>query len=405
MNRLQRYIFGEAAVAVGLGVGLFMFVFVSVNVLRDVLPALATGQLTWGEFFEGTALQLPGALPYTMPVGILAGVLIVLGRFSAQSEIVAMKAAGMSLWRIVSPIFFIALVGVVLAVFINFEFAPYANDRFKEMLFRKIKTSDPSALIVPGEFVRLPGGTVIYADRAENKVLKDVWIWDRNKAGKITHVVRSDSLAVSFNESDGYLDLLFSNIIMLPQAEEVAGLAGKAPPVSVDGESGADGSLFSGKITNAVVGTWPVKISVEKFRAGMENRKKKLRQHTLSQLLELREKGYDLRIPENATPAEAEQLRYANRITVQLQIQNNLVSALGILSMTMVAIPLGIRASRSETMINLLIALMLMLVFYFLTVAMTWIKNPAFRPDILVWLPNFLFQAVGLWLLRKAARQ
>ena len=114
--------------------------------------------------------------------------------------------------------------------------------------------------------------------------------------------------------------------------------------------------------------------------------------------MELREKGYELKA--GASPAE----RFANRIKVQLQIQSNLANAFGILSLTLLAIPLGIRVSRSETFVNFGVALALALTYYLLTVFVSWIRNPDFRPDILVWLPNLAVQAVAAKLFVKAAK-
>ena len=85
-------------------------------------------------------------------------------------------------------------------------------------------------------------------------------------------------------------------------------------------------------------------------------------------------------------------------------MQSNLASAFGILSLTLLAIPLGIRVSRSETFVNFAVALALALVYYLLTVCMGWIRNPYFRPDILVWLPNIVIQAIAARLLFKAAK-
>ena len=43
--------------------------------------------------------------------------------------------------------------------------------------------------------------------------------------------------------------------------------------------------------------------------------------------------------------------------------------------------------------------------YYFLIIVVTWLENnPALRPDLLVWLPNLLFQAAALYWIVRAAR-
>ena len=52
--------------------------------------------------------SLPPALTFTLPMAVLVGVLIGLGRLSADSEIVALHACGISLRRLLLPVGFVA---------------------------------------------------------------------------------------------------------------------------------------------------------------------------------------------------------------------------------------------------------------------------------------------------------
>ena len=73
-------------------------------------------------------------------------------------------------------------------------------------------------------------------------------------------------------------------------------------------------------------------------------------------------------------------------------------------SLTILGVPLGIRVSRSETFVNIGIALALALIFYLLMTFVSWIEDPAWRPDILIWLPNVIYQVAGFTLLYRAAK-
>ena len=73
--------------------------------------------------------------------------------------------------------------------------------------------------------------------------------------------------------------------------------------------------------------------------------------------------------------------------------------AIAVFSFALIGVPLGIRISRRETSANLGLALGLVLSYYVLTVMVKWLdRHPEYRPDLLLWLPNVLFLALGVWL-------
>jgi lipopolysaccharide export system permease protein len=112
MNRLQRYLFSSVLITAAWAVGVFAFVLLAGNVVKDLIGALAAGQISFETFFRLTAMLVPFVVSYALPMGILTGVLLVLGRMSAQQEITAMRAAGLGIVRISSPIFLVAVLGL-----------------------------------------------------------------------------------------------------------------------------------------------------------------------------------------------------------------------------------------------------------------------------------------------------
>ena len=94
MNLLDRYIF-KSVLGTCLGaVALFTFVLTLGNVIRDLLAHVLAGQLPAMTLVRLVWLWVPAMAIYALPMGLLTGVLLTLGRLSADSEVTAMRAAG-----------------------------------------------------------------------------------------------------------------------------------------------------------------------------------------------------------------------------------------------------------------------------------------------------------------------
>ncbi len=380
MGTLHKYIFKQVFGAAFMTVALFVFVLVVGNVVKEVMGDLTAGRLDFWLFVKIILLIIPGVIPYALPLGMLTGILLVFGRMSAQSEIVAIKASGRSIYDIAAPVFFLSIIASLFSVAINFYYAPLADYTYKATLKNVIR-ENPLQFIRPGFFIRDFPGYVIYANSADGDILKEFRIWELNKDGEVSVATQARTAKITYDEPNEEIVLTLYN-------------------ASADYRKKGDAEDFSKPVYTSKFEEASVKLRLSDIIGSFKMTKYKLSLLTFGELMNAR---YTWR--KNPNLPETPELAYQNRIAVQTQIQKNFAMAFSIFSMVVLAIPLGIKASRTETFANLGIALALALSYYLMTVVITWLENfPHMRPDILIWIPNLLFIALGSVLMVRASR-
>lgn len=145
-----------------------LFRYVAGQVLRSLFLALATltaiivlvmvmAEATRQGLAPEVVVRLipyviPGTLPYTIPVALLFAVSVVYGRLAGDNEVIAVKAAGCSIWTVFNPTLIVAGALAVLLWAVSGEIVPRANAAFKLALFRDTEETFYMFLKRQGEF-------------------------------------------------------------------------------------------------------------------------------------------------------------------------------------------------------------------------------------------------------------
>src|SRR5687767_4223747 len=122
---IQRYVISSA----------LPYIFLSLFLLTAILLTQQAGRfaelalyadLPFSLLIEIGAALLPGVLVLTLPMAVLAGIVIGFARMGSDSEIVVMRSAGIGTWSLVWPALLLGLVATGAATFLHMEEAPQA---------------------------------------------------------------------------------------------------------------------------------------------------------------------------------------------------------------------------------------------------------------------------------------
>lgn len=379
LSLLHRHILKEILVATGLAMGLFIFVLLVGNALRDVAELVLAGKLDFWVFIKVLGLLIPYVASFALPLGMLTGTLIALGRLSSQREITAMKSAGLSLYQIAAPVFLIACVGMVVAVLINLHYAPQSRVA-REQLLASALTENPVGFIEERRFIKEFPGYVIYMGGRDGSTMKDFWIWELDNAHRVKLFLRAAEGDLEFDQANKELILTLRN----GTAEQR-----NADNPEAFGEDVPD-SLFFGEL--------PIALPLDQLFGDKEAHRIRTKEMTFAQLMDRRAKELD-------KEAESGEPMTRDRLKVQVHIQKNLALAYSVFSLAVFGVPLAIQVGRKETYANLGIALVIAMSYYFLLIMVSWLEDsPGLRPDLLIWLPNLIFQSIGFWMIYRASR-
>lgn len=381
---LHRYIF-KAVLGTTLGaLSVFAFVLLTGNALRDLLKLLAGGSAPIEVVGQLVLLLIPYVVGYALPLGLLTGILLTLGRLSAGREVTAMRAAGRSLVQIAAPIFALALVATAAGWWVHTTLAPQARQSYRAILGDLVRR-DPLSVIQARTFIHDFPGYVIYVRDSQESELRDLWIWELDSQRRALTLVRAASGRFDYDAEAGDLVLTLRHATAeLRDADDPDDLT-RPRPVPSFAEA-------------------TVRLPVEEMLT--QSRRPTKISHLTRQQLRERQAELTLRLQESPAATAAQRQGWLEEgVRLRVQEQTRLAMACSPVALALLGVPLALQVGRRETYANAAIALGLALLYYFLVGAVDWLgPDPTRRPELLVWLPNLVYQMVGVGLLAKASR-
>lgn len=317
------------------------------------------------------ALNIPFTMTFVLPMSVLTAVLLHFGRLSADGEITAMKASGVSLWQVAAPILLLSVGLTAVCLYVNAEISPKSHFA-RRQLQRALGDEDPMALLDEGSFVDFPG-VKIYVGKKDGDRVEDLVMIADQKEGR-TVEVRATGGTVRYDAESRILNIDLENAEAEEREKNAAGVPERSRKVSAE--------------------NYPLQLDLNQIVHTGDPVKKKPRDMGFTELL------MAIRNVRSTYPDILEKNVPSMRMKLAVEATKRLVLAVSCFSFTLLCIPLGVQTSRRESSAGIGLALLVFFLFYlFIILADSLVGKPQYRPDLILWIPVIASQAGGLWLM------
>lgn len=363
MRILPRYLLTEVAKHALLGTGLFTFVIFMRDVAR-LLELVVRNSAPLPSIAEIFFLTLPTALHYTIPLGVLVGMLIGLSRMAADSEITAMRASGVGAGRFVLMLLPFVIAAWLLALANSLYIAPRAAGLVR--LQNSMRNAQMSFAVQPH----------VFYENFRNKVL---YVQDANTA----------------EGAAAWSDVFLADISD-PSAPAIT-MAERAVIVAAD-ENRLRLHLENGEQHQTNVRE-PNQYSISSFR--QSDIPVELPPATAQRQRE----AAAAELPSWQLLREGERSEASRARWLRTEFQRRLSLPASCLVLALVGIPLGLSSKKGGKATGFVLAIALVFAYYLLLltgIAMS--RQGKLPPWIAVWIANAVFGIAGVWLLWRVNR-
>lgn len=180
---VDRYLVREILLPFSLVLVGLTFALMMPPILQQGEPLIAKG-VHWNIVAQILVTLMPQALGVTIPMALLLGILIGLGRLSADREFVALQACGVSLFRLLRPLALLAITATAATAYVMVVALPNANQRFREITFNVVASQSEGDVKPRVFFTTFPNRVIYVRDIPQTGGWREVFLADSTHPGE-----------------------------------------------------------------------------------------------------------------------------------------------------------------------------------------------------------------------------
>lgn len=358
---LYRYLAKEILAPLLLGLVIFTSVLLMGRMLKLAEMVVSNG-VPFGDILLLIYYLLPNFAVITIPMSLLLAVMLAFSRLSTDSEIVALKASGVSIYRMLPPVLAIAALAYIISAFVSAYALPKGNIAFKELLYHIVQ-GRLNLNLKEQVFNDAIPGLVIYVDRnSSDNRLSGILIQDQRDKNDISTIFASSGIVRS-DEKSKQIHLWLT-----------------------------DGSIHQSRPKGIYR-----RLDFQQYDLNID----------LSGALKTIEKNeLDMTLAEIRSNLNKAGLAKKLKIDMKLEVQRRFALPFACFIFAIVAMPLGIQNRRSGKAAGFTLSIVVIILYYmFQSIGRGLGEKELLQPALAIWLPNLIFLAGGIFLFRQAARE
>ena len=310
---------------------------------------------------------LPRFLEFTIPMSVMISILLTFMRMAQDNEIVALKGAGTSLYKLLPPVLVFCFSGVFLTMCITVGGVSWGKLSIKKKSIELARTSIDAALQAR-QFNSDIEDIMIYVAHVDMKTkeLKDIFIEDRRTKGVVSISIAPSGRLVRVEDEQIYTIRLYNGVIN---------------QVDMEGNS----------VSNLGFGDYDINIDLGSLSKTDGKISKELDERNIGDLIQFIRAGISNKI---------------HLSEALMELHERFAIPFACLSLGLLAFPLGVQSASLRKSSGFSLGIFFFLFYYFLLAAGWSAGETGDYPPILgMWLPNVIMGGVAIFFLIKNAKE
>ena len=368
MKILRNYIFKEFTVPFILSLAILIFVMLVGNLIK-LAELVITKGVSFLSVLKLFLYLIPYLLTYTIPIAVLAAVLLSLGRLSSDNEILAIRASGINVFKLIMPLMITGVIISLSLIILNDRVIPKAHYAMRKTLV-DIGIKNPTAALEPGTFINAFQKYVLFVysiernkQTGERNILNNVRIYEPQGKDKPSRIIVA--------RRGEFVSLPEKRIVKLKL---------------IDGTSDEPDLKKPGEFYKLKFKTYYMTLSLadQNENRDIEKKPKDMTMNELKQeIQEYKAKGIDT-------------------VPLSAHLHQKLALAFSAFIFILIASPMAIITHRKEKALNFVLAFGIVIIYYLLLIGCEALSLQGhINPALGMWLPNIIFTVIGIVLLIK----